>query len=378
VTEVPARFEPPRRLLLGPGPSNVHPRVLVAMGRPVIGHLDPETLRMITEIDEMLREVFHTANELTFPISGSGTAGMEAAMTNALEPGDVALVLVSGFFAERMREIASRAGAKVVTIGGEWGVPVEPDDVAKALEEYPDAKVVCAVHVETSTGLLQPLEELGALCRDRGVLFIVDAVASLGGVPLLVDQWGIDVCYAGSQKCLSVPPGLAPITFSPGAVEVRERRVHPPQSFYLDALFIWKYVGRERRYHHTAPINMLYGLHEGLRLVLAEGLEARWARHQQVGRDVLSALQERGFDPVPPEGYRAPDVVCVRLPEGFEDAANRALLLERHGIDVAGGLGPMAGQVWRIGLMGESCTPENADALLRAINDLLARRRRDG
>jgi alanine-glyoxylate transaminase/serine-glyoxylate transaminase/serine-pyruvate transaminase len=370
--DVPDRFEPPQRLLLGPGPSNVHPRVLEAMARPVIGHLDPETLRMITEIDDMLRMVFRTGNELTFPISGSGTAGMEAAMTNALEPGDVALVLVSGFFAERMREIASRCGAKAVTVGGEWGVPVQLDQVVDALGRHPDAKAVCAVHVETSTGLLQPLEELGALCRERGLLFIVDAVASLGGVPILVDDWGIDICYSGSQKCLSVPPGLAPITFSPAAVEVRERRVHPPQSFYLDALFIWKYVGQERRYHHTAPINMLYGLHEGLRLVLAEGLEARWERHERIAGDVLSALEERGFDPVPPDGYRAPDVVCVRLPAGLEDAPNRSRLVERHGIDVAGGLGPLAGKVWRVGLMGESCTEENARSFLHGIDDLLA------
>jgi alanine-glyoxylate transaminase/serine-glyoxylate transaminase/serine-pyruvate transaminase len=368
----PGRFEPPARMLLGPGPSNVHPRVLEAMARPVIGHLDAETLRMLTEIDGMLREVFLTSNDLTFPVSGSGTAGMESALTNVLEPGDLALVAVSGFFAERMREIATRTGARVVTIGGEWGVPVHAAQIARALDEHPDAKVVSAVHVETSTGLLQPLQEIGDLCRDRGILFIVDAVASLGGVPVLVDEWRIDVCYAGSQKCLSVPPGLAPIPFSGRAVEARERRIHPPQSFYLDALFIWKYVGKERRYHHTAPINMLYGLHEGLRIVLEEGLDARWRRHLEMGAEVLAALEERGFRPVPPPGFRAPEVLCVRLPEGFEDLPNRRRLLEEFGIDVAGGLGSLAGQVWRIGLMGESCTREAAKALIAAIDELLA------
>jgi alanine-glyoxylate transaminase/serine-glyoxylate transaminase/serine-pyruvate transaminase len=365
------RFEPPRRVLLGPGPSDVHPRVLEAMARPVIGHLDPETLRMLSEIDEMLREVFCTSNRLTFPISGSGTAAMESALVNSLEPGDVAVVVVSGFFAERMREIASRTGAKVVTVGGEWGEPVRAADVAAALDAHPEAKAVCAVHVETSTGLLQPLEDLGALCRERGVLFVVDAVASLGGVPVLSDDWGIDICYSGSQKCLSVPPGLAPITFSPPAVEARERRVHPPQSFYLDALFIWKYVGTERRYHHTAPINMLYALHEGLRLVLEEGLKERWRRHAEIGRDVLAALEERGFAPLAPEGFRSPDVLCVRLPEGFDDTTNRRRLVEEHGIDIAGGLGPLVGKVWRIGLMGESCTRGNATALLDALDELL-------
>jgi alanine-glyoxylate transaminase / serine-glyoxylate transaminase / serine-pyruvate transaminase len=370
---VPPRFEPPERTLLGPGPSNVHPRVLDAMSRPVIGHLDPATLRMLDEIEAMLREVFRTSNDLTFPVSGSGTAGMESALMNVLEPGDTAIVVVSGFFAERMREIASRTGASVVTVGGEWGVPVGVAEVARALDEHFDAKAVCVVHVETSTGLLQPLEEIGALCRDRRRLFLVDAVASLGGVPVLTDEWGIDVCYSGSQKCLSVPPGLAPITFSSAAVRAREERVHPPQSFYLDALFIWKYVGSgERRYHHTAPINMLYGLHEGLRVVLEEGLEARWRRHQELGSELLAAMQDRGFDPLPPEGFRAPDVLCVRLPDGFEDASNRRRLVESAGIDIAGGLGELAGKVWRIGLMGESCSAEHVKAFLAAVDELIA------
>lgn len=369
----PPRFEPPERTLLGPGPSNVHPRVLEAMAGPVIGHLDPAMLGMLEEIEAMLRETFRTSNELTFPVSGSGTAGMESALMNVLEPGDVAIVAVSGFFAERMREIASRTGAKVITVGGEWGAPVVTADVARTLDEHRDAKAVCLVHVETSTGVLQPLEEIGALCRERDTLYLVDAVASLGGVPLLVDEWGIDVCYSGSQKCLSVPPGLAPITFSSRGVRAREERVRPPQSFYLDALFIWRYMGSgERRYHHTAPINMLYALHEGLRLVLEEGLEARWRRHEELGVELLSALQDRGFEPFAPAGFRAPNLLCVRLPDGFEDVPNRRRLVESRGIDVAGGLGTLAGKVWRIGLMGESCTAEHVKLLLDAVDELLA------
>jgi alanine-glyoxylate transaminase/serine-glyoxylate transaminase/serine-pyruvate transaminase len=370
VSGIPERFEPPQRLLMGPGPSAASPRVLEAMSRPVIGHLDPETLRMLDGIEEMLREVFRTENELTFPVSGSGTAGMECALMNVLEPEDLALVLVSGFFAERMREIAVRSGARVETIGGRWGVPIDPGDVAEALRRYPDAKVVSAVHAETSTGLLQPLAEIGELCREHGALFVVDAVASLGGIEVDVDGWGIDVCYSGSQKCLSVPPGLAPITFSSAAVGVRENRVQPPRSFYLDALFIWKYVGKERRYHHTAPVNMLFGLHEGLRIVLEEGLEARWRRHEEIGAEMAAGLEERGFQQVPPPGYRVPQIICVELPEGMDDQPNRRRLLEEFGIEVAGGLGDLAGKVWRVGLMGESCNHDYVKALLQAIDSL--------
>jgi alanine-glyoxylate transaminase / serine-glyoxylate transaminase / serine-pyruvate transaminase len=372
MTDEIAKFEPPTRILMGPGPSNAPASVLAAMARPVIGHLDPECLRMLDEIDGMLRRIFMTSNELTFPVSGSGTAGMECALMNVLEPGDTAVVLVSGFFAERMREIANRTGARVQTIGGEWGRPVDPDEVFRALKRYPEAKAVCAVHAETSTGVLQPLEEIGDLCSAHGALFLVDAVASLGGIPVNTDEWKIDVCYSGSQKCLSVPPGLAPITFSPQAIRAREERLAPPQSFYLDALFIWKYVGRERRYHHTAPVNMLYGLHEGLRLILEEGLEARWQRHEEIGGELVAGLQERGFDPVPPEGFRLPQLAVVSLPEGLDERAARLRLLEEFGIEVGGGLGEFAGKVWRIGVMGASADRENLKALFRALDQILA------
>jgi alanine-glyoxylate transaminase/serine-glyoxylate transaminase/serine-pyruvate transaminase len=344
------------------------------MARPLIGHMDPETLRMLHEIQAMLRQVFRTENEMTFPVSGTGTAGMECAVMNILEPGDLALVLVSGAFAERMKEIAVRARAEVHVLGGRWGVPVADDEVAEALEAHPTTKAVLAVHAETSTGLRQPLEAIGRLCHDHGALFAVDAVASLGGIPVETDRWNIDVCYSGSQKCLSVPPGLAPITFSPRAVAQRiERGDRPMNSFYLDILPISRYLGTERLYHHTAPISMLYGLHEGLRIVLEEGLEARWRRHEEIGAEMLAALEERGFESVPPPGYRLPEVICVRLPEGLEDRVARKQLLDEFGIEVAGGLGELAGRVWRVGLMGESCTRDAAKALLEAIDQLVAR-----
>jgi alanine-glyoxylate transaminase / serine-glyoxylate transaminase / serine-pyruvate transaminase len=367
-------FDPPRRLLMAPGPSAANPRVLEAMARPVIGHLDPAALRLLNEIQAMLREVFRTQNAMTFPVSGSGTAGMECALMNVLEPGDVAMVLVSGAFAERLAEIARRCRADVRVLGGTWGEPVPEEVVADALDGAGPVKAVCAVHAETSTGLRQPLEGIARLCSERGVLFAVDAVASLGGIPVEVDAWGIDICYSGSQKCLSVPPGLAPITFSDRAVAAREARPDgvPLNSFYLDILPISRYMlGRERLYHHTAPINMLYGLHEGLRIVLEEGLEARWRRHEEIGAEVTAALEERGFRPVPPAGYRLPEVICVRPPEGLDERAARRRLLDEFGIEVAGGLGPLAGQVWRVGLMGESCNRDYAKALLEAIDLIL-------
>jgi alanine-glyoxylate transaminase/serine-glyoxylate transaminase/serine-pyruvate transaminase len=370
--DIPPPFEVPRRLLMGPGPSMVHPEVLEAMSNQVIGHLDPATLTMLGEISGMLRLAFRTDNEMTYAVSGTGTAGMECALTSTLQAGDEAVVLVSGFFAARMREIAIRLGANVISLGDAWGVPVALDDVVGALDQHPGAKAVCVVHGETSTGVSQPLPEIGALCRDRDVLFIVDAVPTLGGMELEVDRWGIDVCYAGSQKCLSAPPGLAPITFSQRAVGVMESRKAPPPSFYLDALLINRYAGAQRLYHHTAPISTLYALHAALRLVLEEGMEDRWRRHTEVGAELLNALEQRGFRPVPPEGYRMPQLAAVWLPDGFEDRPNRERLLHEFGIEVAGGLGEFAGKVWRAGVMGESCSLDNVKILVEAVDQLLA------
>jgi alanine-glyoxylate transaminase/serine-glyoxylate transaminase/serine-pyruvate transaminase len=372
MNEIPPQFAVPERLLMGPGPSMVNPRVLQAMSNPVIGHLDPATHAMLGEIKEMLQEVFRTRNELTYAVSGTGTAGMECALTSVLEPGDQAVVLVSGFFAARMREIIQRLGAEVITLGERWGEPIAVGEVARTLEEHPGTKAVFVVHGETSTGLYQPLSGIGELCSEREALFVVDAVATLGGMELEVDRWGIDVCYAGSQKCLSAPPGLAPITFSTKAFKVMESRRRPPPSFYLDALLIRRYVGTERLYHHTAPISTLYALHEALRLVLEEGVEERWRRHDEIGAELLMALEDRGFRPVPPEGFRMPQLAAVWLPEGFEDRPNRTRLLEEFGIEVAGGLGEFAGKVWRVGVMGESCTRDNVKAFVEALDRLLS------
>jgi len=372
MTEIPPTFRVPQRLLMGPGPSMVHPRVLQAMSNPVIGHLDPATHAMLAEIKEMLREVFRTNNELTYAVSGTGTAGMECALTSLLEPGDAALVLVSGFFASRMREIAQRLGVDATSLGDRWGEPISAEQVARALQEHPGTKGVLAVHGETSTGLHQSLPEIGELCRERDILFIVDAVATLGGMELDVDGWGIDACYAGSQKCLSAPPGLAPITFSPKAFQVMESRRRPPPSFYLDALLIRRYVGTERLYHHTAPISTLYALHEALRLVLEEGVDERLRRHEEIGAELLMALEDRGFRSVPPEGFRMPQLAAVWLPDGFEDRPNRTRLLEEFGIEVAGGLGEFAGKVWRVGVMGESCTRDNVKTFVEALDRLLS------
>ena len=371
MTGIPGPFEPPARILMGPGPSNVHPRVLQAMAHPVVGHLDPACLQMLDEIQAMLCQVFQTTNELTYPVSGTGTAAMETSLTNVLEPGDVAVVVVSGAFAERMAEIARRCGAEVVSVGERWGQPVETAAIEEALQRHPAPKAVCAVHAETSTGVRQPLEEIGTLAHSHGALFLVDAVASLGGIEVQADGWQIDVCYSGSQKCLSAPPGLGPITFSDRALEARQSRRQPPPSFYLDAALIRRYLGQERLYHHTAPISMLYALHEALRMVLEEGLEARWRRHEEVGAELLSALEDRGFRPVPPEGYRLPQLAVVELPDGVDDKATRARLLTQYGIEVGGGLGEFAGRVWRVGVMGESGDPENVKALTRALDELL-------
>jgi alanine-glyoxylate transaminase/serine-glyoxylate transaminase/serine-pyruvate transaminase len=359
------------RLPLGPGPSPLHPRVREALSRPVMGHLDPIFLDILDEVSDLLRQVFRTEG-LSFAVSGSGSAGMEAAMVNLVEPGDRAIVGVAGFFAERMAEMGRRARAEVVPVEAPWGRAVNPADVERAMDEYPDVKVVALVHAETSTGVGQPLEEVAALCRDRDVLFVVDAVASLGGMPLDVDELGIDVCFSGSQKCLSVAPGVAPICFSPNALAAVESRETPVQSWYLDVTGIRKYVGTERRYHHTAPINMVYGLKEGLQIVLEEGLEARWKRHEEVGRAFQDALEDLGFELFAEKAVRLPHITSALIPEGVDDKVARGRLLDEHGIEIAGGLGEYAGRMWRVGLMGEGARKDHADRLLEAIRAVIA------
>lgn len=374
---VPAAATPPDRLLLGPGPSPVHPRVLGAQARPLTGHLDPWFTETMDQVATMLRTVLRTTNRLTFPVSGTGSAGMEAAVVNVVEPGDTVIVGVNGVFGARLADTARRAGAEVVELTEPWGQVIAPERVEDAVAEHPDAKAVVLVHAETSTGAWQPLEEVGALLRDRPTLFVVDAVTSLGGVPVEVDAWGLDVVYSGTQKCLSVPPGLAPITFSPKAEQVIEQRETTVQSWYLDVSAVRRYWlagdGGARVYHHTAPISAVLGLHEGLRLVLEEGLERRWARHLEVGRAFQAAIVERGGTLLAEEGHRLPQLTSFAWPDGVDEADLRGRLLEDHGIEVGGGLGAFAGRAWRVGLMGEGATHTNAERLLAAIDDLTGR-----
>lgn len=373
VTTVPPAAAPPERLLLGPGPSPVHADVLAAQGRPIIGHLDGWFLEVTDQIAGMLRQVFRTTNRLTYAVSGTGSAGMETAIVNVVEPGDTVIVGVNGVFGGRIVDTARRAGAEVVELEQDWGSPIPLERIEAALRDHPDAKAVAVVHAETSTGALQPLQELGALVGGTDALLIVDSVTGLAGVPLEVDEWGLDVVYSGTQKCLSVPPGLAPITFSAKAEDVLEARTHPVRSWYLDVEAVRRYWGAERTYHHTAPISSLLGLHEGLRRVLSEGMETRWARHEEVGRLFQEHVQDRDARLLADEGYRLPQLTTLAWPEEVDEGEIRRQLLARYGIEVGGGLGPFAGTAWRVGLMGEGATHDTVDRLLHAVDELLDR-----
>jgi alanine-glyoxylate transaminase/serine-glyoxylate transaminase/serine-pyruvate transaminase len=361
------------RLLLGPGPSPVDPRILEAMARPTLGHLDPQFLQVMDAVNEGLREVFGTRNALTFPVSGTGSAAQEAAMVNLLEPGDTAIIGINGVFGGRLAEMARRAGATVVPVEADWGRIVEPDQIRQALRSHPEARLVAVVAAETSTGVWQPLDEIGAVVGETDALLVVDAVTALAGTPVEVDAVGIDVCYSGTQKCLGVPPGLGPITFSEKALSRIRGRSAPPQSWYLDASLLAEYVGEgaQRRYHHTAPVNMMYGLLEGLHMVREEGLDARYSRHARVGRRLKAELVDRGFTLFAQEGHRLPQLTSALLPEGLEEGPLRRRLLDEHQIEVGGGLGAAAGKLWRIGLMGSGATDENVDRLLQAVDAVL-------
>jgi alanine-glyoxylate transaminase/serine-glyoxylate transaminase/serine-pyruvate transaminase len=362
---------PPHRVLLGPGPSSVHARVLSAMGRPMIGHLDPAFIHMMEETKQLLRDTFQTENRLTLPISATGSAGMEACLVNLLEPGDTAIVGVNGVFGTRMLDIVERCGAKPVAIEAPWGRIIEPAMVNVALGQYPHAKLVALVHAETSTGAWQPLEEIGRMVRDAGSLLVVDTVTSLGGCPVRVDEWLIDAAYSGTQKCLSCPPGLSPVTFGPRAIEALHRRTHKVQSWYLDLTMIEKYWGDERVYHHTAPISMNYALLEALRLVHEEGLEARWARHERHHHGLKAGLAAIGLPLAAQEGHQLWTLNTVAIPDGVDDAKLRSALLNEFNLEIGGGLGPLKGKVWRIGLMGESSTAANVLFVLHALERVL-------
>ncbi len=361
------------RLLLGPGPSPVSDRVLQALARPTVGHLDPQFLAIMDDVNSRLRRVFGTKNPLTFPVSGTGSAAQEAALANVVEPGDVAIIGINGVFGGRLAEMARRMGCEVVAVEAEWGRIIDPERMIEAHREHPHARVVAWVHAETSTGVRQPLDELGSYLAGTDTLYLVDTVTSLGGIPVEVDTHHVDIAYSGTQKCLGVPPGLAPLTFSPRAVERIRTRSQPCQSWYLDAALLSDYVGAgsARKYHHTAPINMMYALHEGLVIVEEEGLEARYQRHREIGDLLQSALGERGFMMFAEEGHRLPQLTAAMLPTGLDEGPLRKQLLERHDIEVGGGLGPGQGKLWRIGLMGAGATRENVERLLSAVDALL-------
>jgi alanine-glyoxylate transaminase/serine-glyoxylate transaminase/serine-pyruvate transaminase len=359
------------RLLMGPGPSNAAPEVLEALSRPMLGFLTPEFLETLDGVADGLRRIFQTSNRMTFAVSGTGSAGLEAALVNILEPGDELLVGVNGLFGGRLADVASRAGAEPVRIEAQWGRPIEPSDVRAALESHPRAKAVAIVHAETTTGVAQPIEEIAALVRDHGALFVLDVVTSLAGTPVDVDAWGVDVAYSGTQKCLSVPPGLAPITFSERALEAVRARRTPVQSWYLDVTLLEGYWGTDRVYHHTAPISMLQGLHAGIGLVLDEGLEARWERHARNGAVLEEALVTRGFSYVAPEGMRLPQLHCVRPPANADEAALRQQLFLDHGIELGAGVGPFKGECWRVGLMGHTSRAENVERFVAALDAIL-------
>ncbi|MEK7474605.1 MAG: alanine--glyoxylate aminotransferase family protein [Candidatus Coatesbacteria bacterium] len=377
-----APFVPPARLLLGPGPSDVDPRVLAAQAQSLIGHLDPEFIKLMDRIKTMLREVFGTANPFTLPISGTGSAGMEASFVNFLRPGDRVVVGVNGVFGTRMTEVAWKLGGQVERVVKPWGQVFTPADFGPALAKGP-AKLLAIVHAETSTGAWQPIEGMAAVAHDHGALLLVDTVTSLGGVPVEVDRWEADIVYSGTQKCLSVPPGLSPLTLSPKALEALKVRAAsgpvfpgttpPPsnpnsiQSWYLDLMQLEKYWGSDRVYHHTAPISALYGLHEGLRLVLEEGLAARLSRHAKNSAALWAGLAALGLKPWAQEGHRLPSLNAVTVPDGVDEVAVRKALLTDYSIEIGGGLGELKGKIWRVGLMGHSSRIGNVMRFLEAF-----------
>ncbi len=363
-------LNPPQRVLMGPGPSDVHPRVLRAMMSPVLGHLDPEYLKIMDETKALLRQVYQTANPLTFPISATGMSGMETCVVNLIEPGDKMLVGVKGFFGQRIVEVGSRAGAAVTTIERPMGQVFELDEIRDALKKV-RPKVLAIVHAETSTGAWQPIEPLGKLCHEHDTLLLTDCVTALGCIPVEVDRWEIDAVYSCSQKGLGCPPGLSPVSFSPRAVEAIKARKTKVQSFYFDVLMLQRYWGEERFYHHTAPISMVYALREGLRIVLEEGLPARFARHQHNHRALKAGLTALGIQYATVEGHQLPQLNAIRIPDGVDDLKMRKQLLQEFGIEVGGGLGEFKGRVWRVGLMGYGSRPNNVLLFLAGLEKCL-------
>jgi alanine-glyoxylate transaminase/serine-glyoxylate transaminase/serine-pyruvate transaminase len=368
-------FDPPRRTLMGPGPSDVSSRVLDALSRPTIGHLDPRFIDAMDETKALLQYAFRTENALTMPVSGPGTAGMETCVVNLIEPGRKAVVCKNGVFGGRLQAMTERAGGEVVLVEDEWGRAVSPEKVEQALRGNPDAEVLMFVHAETSTGVLSDAETLARLGHEHDCLVVVDTVTSLGGSPLEVDAWGLDAVYSGTQKCLSCVPGLSPVTFSERAVERVRNREAPVQSWFLDLSLVVGYwgEGRKRAYHHTAPINSIYALHEALLILHEEGIENAWARHRRLHEVLKAGLEALGLEYVVPEDEQTPQLNMVRVPEGVDEADVRRRLLEEHDLEIGAGLGDLAGDVWRIGLMGHACRPENVRACVGALEAVLGR-----
>jgi len=366
-------FNPPVRTLMGPGPSDVHPRVLQAMARPTIGHLDPAFIQMMDETKQALKYAFQTENELTMPVSAPGSAGMETCFANLVEPGDKVIVCINGVFGNRMKENVIRFGGQAVVVEDNWGEAVSADKVEQALKENPDAKILAFVHAETSTGAQSDAKKLCELAHQYDCITIVDTVTSLGGTELRVDEWGIDAIYSGTQKCLSAPPGISPISFGERAIEKLSSRKTPVTSWFLDLNLVMAYWGEgtKRAYHHTAPVNTLYGLHESLVMLLDEGLENAWQRHYQNHLMLKAGLEEMGIKFVVNEADRLPQLNSVWIPDGVDDAATRARLLNDYNLEIGAGLGTLAGKVWRIGLMGFSSRKENVLLALAALKQVL-------
>ncbi len=367
------QLNPPNRILLGPGPSDAHPQTLQAQALPLIGHMDPEFVRIMNEVAEMLREVYGTKNQLTLPMSATGSAGMETVFVNLIEPGDKALICENGLFGVRMIDVAERAGAQVTVVNAPWGEAVDPAKVQEALAKD-KFKVVAIVHAETSTGVRQPLEEIAKMAHANGALFVVDCVTSIGGIPIEADKVGIDASYSGTQKCLSAPPGLSPVTFNQRAVDVIMNRKTKVQSWYLDLSMIAKYWGgATRAYHHTAPISSVYAIHAALKLIHDEGLENVYERHAITGLALHKGLEAMGLELVVKNpDHRLPELTTFYIPEGIEDGVVRSRLLNEYGIEIGGGLGVLAGKIWRVGLMGHSCRKRNVMLILAALETVLS------
>ncbi|MFT6898045.1 MAG: alanine-glyoxylate transaminase/serine-glyoxylate transaminase/serine-pyruvate transaminase [Paraglaciecola sp.] len=367
-------FIPPVRTLMGPGPSDVDPRILNALARPTVGHLDPSFIHLMDEIKTLLQYAFQTKNQLTMPVSAPGSAGMESVFVNLVEPGDKVIVCQNGVFGGRMQQNVQRCGGQAIMVQDTWGEPTDVNKLEQTLKAHPDAKIVAFVHAETSTGVRNDAQGLCALAKQYDCLTVVDAVTSLGGIELDVDGWQIDAVYSGTQKCLSCVPGLSPVSFSEAAIAVIKGRKTPVQSWFLDMELVMGYwEGNKRAYHHTAPVNSLYALHESLIILHAEGLENAWQRHARLHQALKNGLTDIGLDFVVEEAYRLPQLNMVKIPQGVDDGAVRQQLLTEFNLEIGAGLGVLAGKVWRIGLMGYGCNQKNVDYCISSLKSVLQR-----